>query len=101
MKELPRSRLPLGKTTVVIEYGLQQHLGAGRALLLRRVLGLVVADAVTAWDENHRSWRHTRNICCVMPRPGNNLPRGQTAECGGAAHGGDAIRVKAYRRLIP
>src|SRR6476619_4344841 len=44
----------LRQSAVEIEHRLQQHLGAGRALLLGGELGLVVADAAAAGHEDHR-----------------------------------------------
>src|SRR5262245_4135321 len=42
------ARMPLRERAIVVEHGLQQHLGAGRALLFRAELGLVMAHAVAA-----------------------------------------------------
>src|SRR5262245_34268079 len=63
----PRSASPqrpasLRQPAVEVEYGLQQHLCAGRALLLGGEFSLVVADAVAAGHKDHSGRRHSRHI---------------------------------------
>src|SRR4051794_27615162 len=99
--ELARWRVSLRECAVVVEHRLQQDLSTSRALLLRGVLRLVVADPIPAGDKYHRGWRDARNVCCVVPGAGNNFAGGKSAQRGRAAHRRDTLGIEAHRRLIP
>src|SRR6185503_9941249 len=45
----------------------QQDVGARAAILARRVLDLVVADAVLARDEDHARRRHPAHVAGIVP----------------------------------
>ena len=67
--------VPFGEMPVIIEDCLQQDLRALRALFLRGIFHLVVADAVLARDENHRRRRNARHISGIVSGAGDDLAR--------------------------
>ena len=77
---------------VVFQDRVQQHLRSGRALLERRALGLIVAEAAEAGDEDHRRRRHPRDIGGVVTGAGDHV-------AGGKADLLDAVRAR--RRCTP
>src|SRR6202162_5456472 len=95
------ARVPLRQRAVVVEHGLQQTLGAGRALLLRGELGLVVAHPVMTRHENHGGRRHPGNVSGVVPGARHDLARRKPRLRRGLAHRGDALRIEGDRRLVP
>src|SRR5437868_2443294 len=53
-------------------HGMHQHIGAGRAISLGRVLEFVVADAVLAGHEHHRRRHHGVEVAGIMAGAGGD-----------------------------
>src|SRR5436309_2680588 len=54
------------------QHGMHQHVGAGRAIGLRGVLELVVADAVLAGHEHRRRGHHCVEVAGVVAGAGGD-----------------------------
>ena len=80
---------------------MQQHVAAGGGVLRRRVLDLVVADAVLAGDEDHGRRAHVGHVLGVVPGAADHVHVRQVQAAGGAADRGDAAGVKGGRRRVP
>src|SRR5512147_605787 len=95
----PRPR-PTGRSTTLavgsvgigaLHHRAQQNVAAGAAILARRVLDLVMADAVLARDEDHARRRDAAHIAGVVPGAADDRHAGIAQFLGARLHGGDAV----------
>src|SRR5260370_31407471 len=83
------------------QHGVHQDVRAGRAIGLRRVLELVVADAVLAGHEHHRRRHDGVEIAGVVTGARGNAPVRIAERLGGVLHRIDQFCIKVRRRLAP
>src|ERR1700720_1244797 len=83
------------------QHGMHQHIGAGGAIGLRRILELVVADAVLAGHEHHRRRHDGVEIAGIMAGARRNAPGRIAERFSGILHRVDQFCVEMRRRLAP
>src|SRR5258708_4731085 len=83
------------------EHGMHQGIGAGGAVGLRRILKLVVADAVLAGNEDHRCRHDVGEIAGVVTGAGGDAAVAVAQRLGGALDRIDQFCVEQRRLLAP
>src|ERR1700694_4575408 len=83
------------------QHGMHQGVGAGCAIRLGRILELVVADAVLAGDEDHRSRHDIGEVAGVVTGARGDAPVAVAERLGGALDGVDQPGVEHRRLLAP
>src|ERR1700722_16452585 len=83
------------------QHGMHQNVGARRAIDLRRVFQLVMADAVLAGHEHHCCRHHGIEIAGIMAGAGGDAPVRIAERLGGVLHRVDQSGIEMGRRLAP
>src|SRR5256714_9763200 len=83
------------------EHGMHQRVGAGGAVGLRRVLQLVVADAILAGNEDHCRGHDIGKVAGVMPGAGGDATVTIAERLGGVLDCVDEFGVEDRWRFAP
>lgn len=79
----------------------EQHLGSQNAMFLPCTFGWVVAQAVFAWNKDHRRRRDARHMDRVMAGAGDDVAPAGSEPFRGTPNRFNAIHVKMHGRADP
>src|ERR1019366_9269850 len=91
----------LGRDAGERQHGMHQRVGAGGEVGLRRIVKLVVADAVLAGNEDHRCWYDVGKVAGVVTGARGDAAVAVAKRLGCALDRVDQLRVEHGRRFAP